>query len=202
MLPEDARVAWFRVHAVNHESIHNHDAFAQVEWPHSSERTSLDRSHRSEHDQGFHGANGATQFSSCDGRSTWLPAAKRATHASTPGGPCQVAIASAGRSAAIGARLVTEGCGDRPAGSSPLPRGRTVPDRPAGTVLTRRDVTGSQPRTSGGEKWWPCLPVCPDDRPGRVRKVGGPVCPPSRRNRPPPHPDWQVCPDVIISVNH
>lgn len=28
----DARIAWFRVHAVNHESIHNHSAFASVEW--------------------------------------------------------------------------------------------------------------------------------------------------------------------------
>src|SRR5579883_2752239 len=32
---EDPRVAWFRVHAENQESIHNHDAFAQVEWLHS-----------------------------------------------------------------------------------------------------------------------------------------------------------------------
>jgi GTP cyclohydrolase I len=31
-LREDPRVAWFRVRAVNHESIHDHDAFAQVEW--------------------------------------------------------------------------------------------------------------------------------------------------------------------------
>jgi GTP cyclohydrolase IB len=30
-LREDARVAWFRVNAVNHESIHNHNAFACVE---------------------------------------------------------------------------------------------------------------------------------------------------------------------------
>ena len=35
ILREDSRVAWFRVHAENHESIHNHGAFAQVEWPHS-----------------------------------------------------------------------------------------------------------------------------------------------------------------------
>ncbi len=27
----DARVAWFRVQAVNHESIHNHNAFACIE---------------------------------------------------------------------------------------------------------------------------------------------------------------------------
>jgi GTP cyclohydrolase I len=31
-LREDPRVAWFCVRAVNHESIHDHDAFAQVEW--------------------------------------------------------------------------------------------------------------------------------------------------------------------------
>jgi GTP cyclohydrolase I len=31
-LREDPRVAWFRVHAVNHESIHNHSAFARIEW--------------------------------------------------------------------------------------------------------------------------------------------------------------------------
>jgi GTP cyclohydrolase I len=31
-LRADPRVAWFRVHAVNHESIHNHRAFAQIEW--------------------------------------------------------------------------------------------------------------------------------------------------------------------------
>jgi GTP cyclohydrolase I len=35
ILREDPRVAWFRVHAEYQESIHNHDAFAQVEWPHS-----------------------------------------------------------------------------------------------------------------------------------------------------------------------
>jgi GTP cyclohydrolase I len=28
----DVRVAWFRVHVANHESIHNHSAFARVEW--------------------------------------------------------------------------------------------------------------------------------------------------------------------------
>jgi GTP cyclohydrolase I len=31
-LQEDARVAWFEIHAVNHESIHNHSAFARLEW--------------------------------------------------------------------------------------------------------------------------------------------------------------------------
>lgn len=31
-LRADERVAWFRVHAVNQESIHNHGAFAEAEW--------------------------------------------------------------------------------------------------------------------------------------------------------------------------
>jgi GTP cyclohydrolase IB len=31
-LQADERVAWFRVHAVNHESIHNHNAFAEIVW--------------------------------------------------------------------------------------------------------------------------------------------------------------------------
>ena len=31
-LQDDPRVAWFQVHAVNHESIHNHSAFARLEW--------------------------------------------------------------------------------------------------------------------------------------------------------------------------
>lgn len=31
-LKQDGRVQWFRVHAVNHESIHNHGAFAKIEW--------------------------------------------------------------------------------------------------------------------------------------------------------------------------
>jgi GTP cyclohydrolase I len=31
-LQDDARIAWFRVHAENQESIHNHSAFAEVEW--------------------------------------------------------------------------------------------------------------------------------------------------------------------------
>lgn len=32
LLKEDERVAWFRIHAENQESIHNHSAFACVEW--------------------------------------------------------------------------------------------------------------------------------------------------------------------------
>ncbi len=31
-LQDDARVSWFRVHAENQESIHNHNAFARIEW--------------------------------------------------------------------------------------------------------------------------------------------------------------------------
>jgi len=31
-LQDDPRVQWFEVHAENHESIHNHSAFAQVTW--------------------------------------------------------------------------------------------------------------------------------------------------------------------------
>jgi GTP cyclohydrolase I len=31
-LQDDARIAWFRVHVENHESIHNHSAFAEVAW--------------------------------------------------------------------------------------------------------------------------------------------------------------------------
>lgn len=31
-LKADDRIAWFRVHAVNHESIHNHGAFAEIKW--------------------------------------------------------------------------------------------------------------------------------------------------------------------------
>ena len=31
-IKRDARIAWAKVYAVNHESIHNHSAFAQVEW--------------------------------------------------------------------------------------------------------------------------------------------------------------------------
>ncbi|MFO0822566.1 MAG: GTP cyclohydrolase FolE2 [Gemmataceae bacterium] len=32
VLRNDERVSWFRVHAVNFESIHNHNAFARIEW--------------------------------------------------------------------------------------------------------------------------------------------------------------------------
>jgi GTP cyclohydrolase IB len=31
-LRDDSRVEWFRVHVVNQESIHNHSAFAEIEW--------------------------------------------------------------------------------------------------------------------------------------------------------------------------
>lgn len=31
-LMDDARIAWFQVKTVNHESIHNHNAFARIEW--------------------------------------------------------------------------------------------------------------------------------------------------------------------------
>ena len=31
-LQSDHRVAWFKVHVVNQESIHNHSAFAKIEW--------------------------------------------------------------------------------------------------------------------------------------------------------------------------
>jgi GTP cyclohydrolase I len=31
-LQDDERLTWFHVHAINHESIHNHGAFAEIEW--------------------------------------------------------------------------------------------------------------------------------------------------------------------------
>ena len=31
-LQNDERIIWFKVHALNQESIHNHNAFAQIEW--------------------------------------------------------------------------------------------------------------------------------------------------------------------------
>jgi GTP cyclohydrolase I len=34
-LMDDLRTAWFKVEVDNHESIHNHDAFAIIEWSHS-----------------------------------------------------------------------------------------------------------------------------------------------------------------------
>jgi GTP cyclohydrolase IB len=37
-LQDDERVAWFRVQVVNHESIHNHNAFAEIEWRRSPAR--------------------------------------------------------------------------------------------------------------------------------------------------------------------
>jgi GTP cyclohydrolase I len=37
-LQDDPRVAWFEVHAENHESIHNHSAFAQVAWSRNGRR--------------------------------------------------------------------------------------------------------------------------------------------------------------------
>lgn len=35
-LQADARVEWFKAHVVNHESIHNHSAFAAIEWTRAS----------------------------------------------------------------------------------------------------------------------------------------------------------------------
>jgi GTP cyclohydrolase I len=40
ILGNDERVVWFRVHAENQESIHNHDAFAQIEQPKLCENVS------------------------------------------------------------------------------------------------------------------------------------------------------------------
>ena len=37
-LREDRRVTWFRVRADNQESIHNHNAFAQVTWSREAEK--------------------------------------------------------------------------------------------------------------------------------------------------------------------
>jgi GTP cyclohydrolase I len=36
-LKEDERVIWFRVHAINFESIHNHNAFARIQWTRASD---------------------------------------------------------------------------------------------------------------------------------------------------------------------
>ena len=38
-LKADNRVIWFRVHAVNHESIHNHGAFAEIKWARPMKQT-------------------------------------------------------------------------------------------------------------------------------------------------------------------
>jgi len=35
-LQRDERINWFKVHALNQESIHNHNAFAQIEWSRQS----------------------------------------------------------------------------------------------------------------------------------------------------------------------
>jgi GTP cyclohydrolase I len=35
VLRNDPRIAWFRIDASNQESIHNHSAFASVEWDRS-----------------------------------------------------------------------------------------------------------------------------------------------------------------------
>lgn len=37
-LKKHKKVQWFRVYAVNEESIHNHNAFARIEWPPSEEQ--------------------------------------------------------------------------------------------------------------------------------------------------------------------
>lgn len=37
-LQTDERIDWFSVHALNHESIHNHGAFASVQWQRRAER--------------------------------------------------------------------------------------------------------------------------------------------------------------------
>lgn len=37
-LKEHKKVQWFRVYAVNEESIHNHNAFARIEWPPAREQ--------------------------------------------------------------------------------------------------------------------------------------------------------------------
>jgi GTP cyclohydrolase IB len=37
-LQHDDRVAWFRVHALNLESIHNHSAFAEIQWQRAFQR--------------------------------------------------------------------------------------------------------------------------------------------------------------------
>ena len=39
VLKHDSRIAWFRIDALNQESIHNHSAFASVEWDRSQVTT-------------------------------------------------------------------------------------------------------------------------------------------------------------------
>ncbi len=38
-LKTDQRIEWFRVHIINHESIHNHSAFAEIEWTRNKDTT-------------------------------------------------------------------------------------------------------------------------------------------------------------------
>lgn len=47
-LQGDDRVAWFRVHAINQESIHNHSAFARLEWqrPEKTTKPTADRAQK------------------------------------------------------------------------------------------------------------------------------------------------------------
>jgi GTP cyclohydrolase I len=40
-LQENPRIVWFQVHAVNHESIHNHSAFARLEWRRSDTASAI-----------------------------------------------------------------------------------------------------------------------------------------------------------------
>jgi GTP cyclohydrolase I len=43
VLRNDPRLAWFRIHALNQESIHNHSAFADVEWVRSTVESKNDQ---------------------------------------------------------------------------------------------------------------------------------------------------------------
>jgi GTP cyclohydrolase I len=55
-LRNDPRVAWFRVHVVNNESIHNHSAFARVEWTRAWARTeSVEVAGAGHADSDYHG---------------------------------------------------------------------------------------------------------------------------------------------------
>jgi GTP cyclohydrolase I len=42
VLRRDSRIAWFRIDALNQESIHNHSAFASVEWDRAQVKTAKD----------------------------------------------------------------------------------------------------------------------------------------------------------------